>query len=485
MVLHAAAWAATPAPQQEPPTGRVGITIGAALRAATNDGVSYVGVAPTVVHGNGAYFFNRWLGVMLDGSFETFAVIENVEPPGVQRKTQLFGFRLAAEGVARWSPLWWIGIELHVGVLGGTWPLPSIVSATEVRSDSAGHIGPTIGFALAFEPDGPVGGQIWGRVAASAVSSLSAGGQLYLGRLTVGQLRGAVLIETEFDGFTNGQDAANKVNGLQFRAGLGIRLRHQPPAPVIANGGGDTTLRGRVVTGGIGLSNATVTAPGLPSQTSTGGGDFDFGAVAPGRYVVKAVVDGYKPATQTIEVISGQDANVTLALLKPTGPGTIKGVVKGDKEAPIEGAEISVEGGKGTLKTGADGAFVIAQVGPGPTKVGIKAKGYKDGEEVVQVPPEAEAQLTVVLIKQGERAPATIRGSVKSAAGKPMRALVKISEVNQTIPLKSDGRFVVQVPGGKYTVTIEAAGYVTQMKTVEVADGDQAIFHCDLQPVGR
>jgi hypothetical protein len=26
---------------------------------------------------------------------------------------------------------------------------------------------------------------------------------------------------------------------------------------------------------------------------------------------------------------------------------------------------------------------------------------------------------------------------------------------------------------------------VTQVKTVEVADGDQAIFHCDLQPAGR
>ena len=94
-------------------------------------------------------------------------------------------------------------------------------------------------------------------------------------------------------------------------------------------------------------------------------------------------------------------------------------------------------------------------------------------------------QRNLTLLKQGERAPATIRGLVKSAAGKPVKAQVRISEVSLNVPVKADGRFVVQVPGGKYTLTIEAAGYVTQVKTVEVADGDQAIFHCDLQPAGR
>jgi hypothetical protein len=41
------------------------------------------------------------------------------------------------------------------------------------------------------------------------------------------------------------------------------------------------------------------------------------------------------------------------------------------------------------------------------------------------------------------------------------------------------------VPGGTYAVSISAPGHVTQVKSVEVADGDQALFHADLQPVGR
>ena len=101
------------------------------------------------------------------------------------------------------------------------------------------------------------------------------------------------------------------------------------------------------------------------------------------------------------------------------------------------------------------------------------------------MPPEGEASLSFTLVKAGERQMATIRGLVKSAIGKPVKGTVKVSDVNLTVPVKADGRFVVQVPGGKYTLTIEAAGYVTQVKTVEVADGDQAIFHCDLQPAGR
>ncbi len=40
----------------------------------------------------------------------------------------------------------------------------------------------------------------------------------------------------------------------------------------------------------------------------------------------------------------------------------------------------------------------------------------------------------------------------------------------------------MKVPGGKYQVRIEARGYVPQTKTVEVADGDQAIFNIDMHP---
>ena len=59
---------------------------------------------------------------------------------------------------------------------------------------------------------------------------------------------------------------------------------------------------------------------------------------------------------------------------------------------------------------------------------------------------------------------------------------MKIAEASISVKAGDDGRFLISLPGGKYTMTIEAPGYESQSRVVEVADGDQAIFHCDLQP---
>jgi hypothetical protein len=37
------------------------------------------------------------------------------------------------------------------------------------------------------------------------------------------------------------------------------------------------------------------------------------------------------------------------------------------------------------------------------------------------------------------------------------------------------------VPSGKYTLVIEARGFLTQTKSVDVSPGDQAIFHAELE----
>ena len=46
----------------------------------------------------------------------------------------------------------------------------------------------------------------------------------------------------------------------------------------------------------------------------------------------------------------------------------------------------------------------------------------------------------------------------------------------------AQGSFSFQVPGGTYTVTIAAPGFLAQTKSVTVKDGDQAIFNVDLHP---
>ena len=78
-----------------------------------------------------------------------------------------------------------------------------------------------------------------------------------------------------------------------------------------------------------------------------------------------------------------------------------------------------------------------------------------------------------------------MRGLVRSLAGDPLRADLRVVEAKVRGKTAADGSFRFSVPGGRYQVVIEVAGYVSQTKVVDVADGDQAIFNIDMQPVKR
>jgi len=99
----------------------------------------------------------------------------------------------------------------------------------------------------------------------------------------------------------------------------------------------------------------------------------------------------------------------------------------------------------------------------------------------VQVPPEASATVTFTLKATGVRAKATVKGLVLGADGAVPKATVTLAEKKLTVKVKPDGRFELEVPGGRHTITIQAPGYVTQSKVLELADGDQAIFHLELE----
>jgi hypothetical protein len=503
LVLHTTAWADSL--ERKPPTLRVSLTGGAAVRdiSFTDDSsvpLKVQGVAPTVVHLAGAYFFLPFLGVALDASFETFAIQGNdlvMTDANAQAKRQLLGARVLGAAAGRWSPWSWLGLELHLGYGGGVWPSIALDSKGNVQGVPIGWHGPVVGVAVALEPEFPVGGQVFARLVPSLGGnvirplSLSVGGQLHFLNLAAGELRAAIALDVELIVTGGSYDGPPRrdFNETQLRFGLGLRMRQQsaPPVTEVAavQKSGNGRIVGRVVFAGAGLAGAKVSVGTLEATDTKADGSFEYPGVKPGQYLLRVVADGYLPAEQLVEVAPGEDAAVTVSLSKPAGPGRIKGVVRGEKEALVEGAEVALEGQK-PVKSQADGSYLLEQAGPGPVKVTVKAKGYQDAEDAAQVPPAGVATLDFTLNKQGERQKATVRGLVKSASGKPVRAAVKIAELpNQPVPVKADGRFMVQVPAGKYTLTIEAPGYVTQVKSLEVAEGDQAIFHCDLQPAGR
>jgi hypothetical protein len=200
---------------------------------------------------------------------------------------------------------------------------------------------------------------------------------------------------------------------------------------------------------------------------------------------VKVSAAGYRVATASAQLPADGEAEVTVQLSRPSGPGVLQGAVTVAQPAgPAVDVEVTVEG-LPPVRTGPDGHFVISSAGPGPVSVKVRGKGFEPLDEVVQVAPEATVEVALTLHTTAQKPLATLRGQVRTAAGKAVAAVVKVPEANVRQQVGADGRFEVRVPGGKYTVIIDAPGYRTQTLTVEVADGDHAIFHSDLQRAPR
>jgi hypothetical protein len=167
----------------------------------------------------------------------------------------------------------------------------------------------------------------------------------------------------------------------------------------------------------------------------------------------------------------------------PASPprGRITGVVRleGGKQ-PLAGVTVSVADG-GSARTGADGRFVLGDLPPGLLKVNLARADLVPGTEVVSVPPGAEVSVEVTLRRAEVPAPAVVIGLVRGEDGAPVAARVRLIEPNLAADADARGRFRFEVPAGRYTLTIEAPGFISQKKAVRAGAGEQNIYNVDLQ----
>ena len=160
--------------------------------------------------------------------------------------------------------------------------------------------------------------------------------------------------------------------------------------------------------------------------------------------------------------------------------GRIRGVVRLQAGDALAGVSVVAVDGP-TTKTGADGSFTLAEVPPGLIRVNLSRPDLVASQEVVSVPPGGEVSVQITLRLAQAPAPAVLIGLVRGEDGHPVPAKVRLLEPSLEVDADARGRFRFEVPAGRYTLTIEAPGFVTQKKSVRAGAGEQNIYNVDLQ----
>ena len=78
-------------------------------------------------------------------------------------------------------------------------------------------------------------------------------------------------------------------------------------------------------------------------------------------------------------------------------------------------------------------------------------------------------------------APSAISGLVRSEDGLPIRARITVPELGLDIQTDPAGGFLLQVKPGRYTLNIEADGFLPQSKQISAGAGERRIYNIDLQ----
>lgn len=438
---------------------------------------------PLSVHVSGAHFARPWLGVGYELRSELLAARElagaALQGPVVPQQTIKAGAHLAF----RWQQSLLLGLEGHLG-----WSLGSLGVIRPLAFPSAEFFaitGPVVGAAVTLDPTTRFTAQVYGRVELSLAAlvgpAVTVGVQARYALVDVGPFELGLAFLAEL---TSGLWAAPTVTSLNdgvWRLGLGPSLvgRRAPAPREVVEPTAAPSLTGRVTrSDGRAVPGAVVSAGGQ-TATSDAAGAFALFGLPPGPSTVTASTATLRPASVEVVVTPGTPVELTMVLAEKTGPGRITGVVSAGPDRPLAGAKVT--SGATSVKTNATGEYVLEKVGPGPVKVRVLLDGYTPADEVVQVPPEASAKLDVTLEVATQRAKAKVRGLVSSVEGPVAKASVRIVELKLKQAVKADGRFEVEVPGGRYTLVIEAPRHVTQTRQLEVADGDQAIFQIELE----
>jgi hypothetical protein len=490
------------APGLEPASLRLryGFAVRSGKQRDAGPGLTYSGLTPNDFEAWAAYYGlgREWLGAQARLQREGFTLNRESDRVtggsllrlslGAVARRQLgpvvgelglgYGFaQLPAFGAsAPLSPVFQRGSR-HSALLGGRVRFPLYQRVTgEVRAE----------LPLAFAASMPA-------VEGASSSGVAAGAAVLVPVRQMGRWAGSVVVDYQF--VHDSLKAGSGVRSGQTlqRVGLALELSWlDAPGIVVGSQRRPGSLALQVVDAETKapLAGAQVTfvvkGAAREPRTTDGEGQVVELEMEPGDVVAQVSAEGYEPAEGRVTVESGGRAMLELQTRKaPPAVGGLKITVVDKRDnQPLVDAPVVV-GGK-ELRTNEAGQVSVGNLAAGPVLLKVSAPEFQPVEEAALVIGGRESEMSVPLSPIKRLGYATVSGTVRSTRqGRPLVATLVIPTAKVRTRTDAEGSFSLKLKPGTYRITISAAGHLTQIKSVTVRDGEQAIFNVDLFPRNR
>jgi hypothetical protein len=479
---------------------RYGLAFRSGSQVDLGPGLSYSGLTENDVQLNLWGWFG-YVGGFLDVQREGFSLNDTATSTLV---TQGSAWRMAVQVAGR-LPIGPLRIEPYAGYQFAQLPTfgnsvtPLFANATRhsvlLAARALVDVGPVeiearagVPIALATSVPDPTTGM---PMAKAASQGYAVGGGVRIQVFNVDKMHFGIMADAQYltDAVAAGTATSMTLDTLAakqgvIRAGLSVDLQWKEPQRTITTGGVLVSVID--VDTGAPLNNVDVslTVNGQERKLSPDAtGALAARELPPGPFGIKASAGGYLPFESSGAISLGVDTPLELKMKKePPKVGSLAITVKElDTNKPLPGVTIAL--GDINATTDANGFVKVDNLKPGPVALNLSLEGYQKGEEAASVVVGKSSEVSVSLVPEKKRVPATIKGLVRSTkGGKPISADLELPQAKLKTKANEAGEFTFRVEGGTYSVKISAPGYVTQQKEVTVKDGDQAIFNVDLYP---
>ena len=148
--------------------------------------------------------------------------------------------------------------------------------------------------------------------------------------------------------------------------------------------------------------------------------------------------------------------------------------------APLAGVTITPADGA-PVTSDAEGRFVLAGREPALTRLVLTRDGFVAAAEVVSIPRRGDVDVEILLHPDGPAPVGILIGFVRGEEGIPVAATIAVRELKLSTRADRRGHFRLEIPPGRYELTIVAPNFERQTKAVVVGPGEQNIFNLDLQ----